>query len=111
MSNSLTTARHLAQQLTAERVDVNEVEKILAYARRVRDVGKVRQMIRRLAVQDVIVYSKQTKRYAQAIRRVVEPALPDDPGAALHLLGWTTRLMHYERARAGSQRGRRRQRR
>jgi hypothetical protein len=109
MNDPLAAARHLAQKLAAERVDVNEVEKILAYARRVRDVGKVRRMIRRLATQDVIVYSKQTKRYAQAIQRVVGSALSEKPETALHLLGWTVRLMRYERARARSQqRGRRR---
>ena len=86
MSESLTAPRRLAQKLAAERVDVNEVEKILAYARRVRDVGKVRRMIRRLATQDVIVYSRQTKRYAQAIQRVVGPALPEEPEA-----GWAGR--------------------
>ena len=108
MSDPLAAARRLAQKLAAERVDVNEVEKILAYARRVRDVGKMRQMIRRLATQNVIIYSKKTKQYAQAIQRIVEPQLPEEPNAALHLLGWTVRLMRYERARSQQKRGRRR---
>lgn len=108
MSNLLAAPRRLAQKLAAERVDVNEVEKILAYARAAHDVDQVRQMIHRLAMQNVIVYSKQTKRYAQAIQRVVGPALPEDTEAALHLLGWTVRLMRYERARSQQQRRRRR---
>jgi len=108
MSDPLAAARRLAQKLAAERVDVNEVEKILAYARRVRDVGKVRQIIRRLATQNVIVYSKKTKQYAQTIQRVVGPELPEEPDAALHLLGWTVRLMRYESARSQQKRGRRR---
>lgn len=110
MSDPLAIARRLAQQLAADRVDVNEVEKILSYARRVRDVGKVREMIQRLATQDVLVYSKQTKRYAQAIQRIVSPALSGEPAAALHMLGWTARLMRYEATRSTSKpkgRGRR----
>jgi hypothetical protein len=56
-------------------------------------------MIQRLATQDVISYSRQTKRYARAIQRAVGRELPEEPQAALHMLGWTTRLMRYERAR------------
>jgi len=103
MSSALKTARKLARRLADEQVDVNEVEKVLAYARRVRDVDRVREVLRRLATQDLIVYSKRTKGYIQSIQRIVGPVLPRDPDAALELLGWTARLMRYEqqRRRAG----------
>jgi hypothetical protein len=103
MSDPLAEPRRLAQQLVAERVDVNEVEKVLAYARRMRDMDKVRRMIQRLATQDTLVYSKQTKRYAKAIHQVFGPVLSKQPGASLYLLGWTVRLMRYEAARPRSQ--------
>lgn len=104
MTTLLTKARQLAQQLNAQRVDVNEVEKVLAYARCTRDMGKLRDIVGRLAEQDVIVYSNRTKRYAQAIQDVMIPALPRDAEQALELLGWTVRMMRYERTVSGSRR-------
>ncbi len=101
MTHVLDTARDLAQKLAAQRVDVNEVENILAYARHVRDSRKVKKMLYRLAHQDVIIYSRRTKGYIKAIQRTVGSVLPSDPDEALHLLGWTARLMRYERARTG----------
>lgn len=99
MNTQLNKAQQLARQLNAKKVDVNEVEKLLAYARRVRDVGKVRRMMQRLATQNVIVYSNQTKGYMQTIQQVLSPALPSDAAAARELLGWVARLMRYERSR------------
>ena len=62
-------------------------------------------MIRRLATQERIVYSKRTKSYLRDVRQVVEPKLPKDPEAMLQLLGWTVRMMRYEAARQRGRRG------
>lgn len=98
MSEIIPQARSLAKRLNARHVDVNELEKVLAYARQVRDTAKVRELIDRLARLNVIVYSRQTKRYAREIQEIVKPALPSDARQALLLLGWTVRLMRYDRA-------------
>lgn len=96
----LSQARKLAQQLVGRQVDINEVEKILAYARRERDLQKTVEVIRRLATQDVLVYSNRTKIYAQAIQQIMGPRLQQAPDTdtGLQLLGWTVRFMRYEAA-------------
>lgn len=103
MITVLDKATPLARQLSAKQVDINEVEKLLAYARQVSDVKKVHEMMRRLATQNVIIYSNRTKGYMQTIQQVLSPALPKDIYTARELLGWVVRLMRYER---GKQRGR-----
>jgi hypothetical protein len=97
--NELEQARQIAARLATDQVDVNEVEKLLAYGRRVWDVGKIKKLIQRLARQEVMVYSKRTKPYMQAIERTLVPHLPADATAALELMGWTARLMRYYRFR------------
>lgn len=101
----LTDARVLAQQLVKRQVDINEVEKILAYARRERDLGKTLTIIQRLATLDVLVYSNRTKIYAQAIQQIIGPRLQKvDVDTGLLLLGWAVRFMRYEAAQEGGTR-------
>ena len=60
----LAQACRLAQNLNGQDVDVNEVEKVLAYARKVRDTAKVKEMVGRLArLKNIMVYSNKTKGY------------------------------------------------
>jgi len=92
---NLSVPRHVAAELAIERIDVNELEKLLAYYRRVRDNEKFRMMVWRLAIQDIFVYSKQTKQYMRSIQSVVLPILPNQPNEALWFLGWTVRFMRF----------------
>lgn len=91
----LSTPRHVAAELVIERIDVNELEKLLAYYRRVHNDEKFRRMIWRLAIQNIFVYSKQTKQYMKQIQSMVLPVLPKQPNEALWFLGWTIRFMRY----------------
>lgn len=91
----LSVPRRVAAELAIERIDVNELEKLLAYYRRVRNDEKFRMMIWRLAIQNIFVYSKQTKQYMRKIKSVVFPVLPKQPNEALWFLGWTIRFMRY----------------
>lgn len=93
--NELSAPRRVAAQLATNDVDVNELEKLLAYYRRVRDDGKVRTLVGRLASQDIFVYSKQTKRYMNQVSSVLLKVLPSQPTPALWFLGWTIRFMRY----------------
>jgi len=92
---ALSLPRRAAAQLAMNQVDVNEVEKLLAYYRRVRNDKKFRTLVGRLASQDIFVYSKQTKGYVRQVKAVVLPDLPNQPAEALWFLGWTTRFMRY----------------
>ena len=69
----LSAPRKIAAELAIERVDVNELEKLLAYYRRVHNDKKFRMIIWRLAVQNIFVYSKQTKQY---MKKVFQTTLP-----------------------------------
>jgi hypothetical protein len=91
----LSAPRKIAAELAIERVDVNELEKLLAYYRRVHNDKKFRMIIWRLAVQNIFVYSKQTKQYMKKVQSVVLPILPNQPNEALWFLGWTIRFMRY----------------
>ena len=91
----LSAPRRIAAELAIDRVDVNELEKLLAYYRRVRDDEKFQMLVRRLAIQNIFVYSKQTKQYMTEIRSVVVPILPNQADEALLFLGWTIRFMRY----------------
>jgi len=100
----LKQARGLAGQLVSRKVDINEVERVLVYARRQRDLEKTIAMIQRLATQDILIYSNRTKIYAKTMLQVLTPALKRavDVDFGLLLLGWIVRFMRYE----GAQRNR-----
>jgi hypothetical protein len=91
----LSAPRRIAAELAIERVDVNELEKLLAYYRRVQNDKKFRMMVWRLAIQNIFVYSKQTKQYMKKVKSLVLPILPNQPNEALWFLGWTIRFMRY----------------
>ncbi len=91
----LSAPRRAAAQLTINDVDVNELEKLLAYYRRMRHDGKFRTLVKRLVSQDIFVYSRQTKRYMGQIQSAILPSLPSQPNEALWFLGWTVRFMRY----------------
>lgn len=93
--SELDAPRRAAAQLALERVDVNEVEKLLAYYKRVRDHGKFQALVERLANQDIFVYSNKTKQYMHEIKTELWPVLPNQPNEALLFLGWTIRFMRY----------------
>jgi len=99
----LNQARGLAQQLASQQVDVNEVEKVLAYALRKRDLHKTVEVIHRLATQEILVYSNRTQVYARALQQTLSPALQraENTDSGLQLLGWVARFMRYEAARKG----------
>lgn len=99
--SGLNAPRQAGAQLVINGMDVSELEKLLAYYRRVRNEGKFRTLLERLSSQDVFVYSRQTKRYVRQVQSVVLPILPRQLDEALWFLGWTVRFMHYYQNRKG----------
>ena len=99
-------AHELARSLVKQRVDVNEVESVLSYARCKRDLSATLDVIHRLATQEDHAYSKRTHTYHQAIHRQVTPVLRrvSDVEEGLKLLGWLVRYMRYEKTKARAQR-------
>ena len=93
--SELDAPRRAAAQLALKGVDVNEVEKLLSYYRRVRDHGKFQELVKRLANQHIFVYSNKTKQYMDQINRTLLPVLSNQPNEALLFLGWTIRFMRY----------------
>jgi len=103
-------AHELARRLVQQRVDVNEVESVLSYARRKHDLAATLDVIHRLATQEDFAHSRRTHKYHQAIYQQVTPVLRrvSDAEKGLNLLGWLVRFMHYEKTLArGQHRGRR----
>ncbi len=81
-------ARRLAKD-----VDRNELGKIVAYAHRVRDPGKVITLAQRLP-QSGYVRSKRTRGYLQRIARVLSDELAGlERERALAILAWAFRLL------------------
>jgi hypothetical protein len=91
----LSASRRAAAQLAINHVDANELEKLLAYYRRVGNDRKFRTLVIRLASQNIFIYSNQTKKYISQIQSIILPNLPSQPNEALQFLGWTVRFMRY----------------
>lgn len=95
----------------AEDVDRNELGKILAYARSVRDTESILDLVHRLP-RSGYIRSGRTQGYLQRIDQVLQRELAGLVGErAVLVLAWAFRLMTFYQTQLGTRRASGRQRR
>ena len=101
-----TIARELARD-----VDRNELGKIVAYAHRTRDTGRILALVERLP-RSGYVRSRRTRGYLERIAGVLREELSGLTGErSLAVLGWSFRLLTTYQAEYGTRRAEGRSRR
>jgi len=91
----------IARDLAVD-VDRNELGKIISYFQRLKDKGKLLELLRRLP-DSGYVHSARTRGYLARIAGVCNEHLAgvQDNDTALSILGWSFRLMTYHQTASG----------
>lgn len=91
----------IARDLAVD-VDRNELAKIICYFQRLKDKGKLLELLRRLP-HSGYVRTGRTRGYLARIAGACETHLADvhDNDTALSILGWSFRLMTYHQTTSG----------